>query len=378
MNRHTPATALPLWQAWKEDYFLWTLLLLCAVQTVSAPGRLASYPALVDWPTIAALTGLLVITKSVELSGFLHQLGHRLITRMRSERHLALFLVAASALLAMLLTNDIALFVVVPLTLSLHGMAALPTVRLVVFEALAVNAGSALTPVGNPQNLFLWQRSGESFHGFVGQMLPLALIFGAVLAAFTACAFRGRAIVTTEDAKPPPLDRRLLLASVVLYPVFLVAADLHFAGIGLGIVLAVFLLHGDGRHVLKRVDWTLIAVFILMFIDLRLMAQQAFVRDWVARANLSEPQHLYLAGIAISQAISNVPGAILLAQHSADWRLIAYAVNVAGFGFAMGSLANLIALRMLRVRRAWLTFHGYSIPFLLIAGTLVYVWLFAR
>jgi Na+/H+ antiporter NhaD/arsenite permease-like protein len=55
-------------------------------------------------------------------------------------------------------TNDIALFIVVPLTLGLHGMASLPTTRLVIFEALAVNAGSVLTPMGNPQNLFLWQR----------------------------------------------------------------------------------------------------------------------------------------------------------------------------------------------------------------------------
>jgi len=61
-----------------------------------------------------------------------------------------------------------------------------------------------------------------------------------------------------------------------------------------------------------------------------------------------------------------------------DTRLIACAVDVGGFGCAVGSLANLIALRMLRSRRTWLAFHGYSLPFLLVAGTLVFLWLFAR
>jgi di/tricarboxylate transporter len=76
--------------------------------------------------------------------------------------------------------------------------------------------------------------------------------------------------------------------------------------------------------------------------------------------------------------MSNVPAAILLAEHSDDTRLIAYAVDVGGFGLAIGSLANLIALRMLRSRRAWLMFHGFSLPFLLASTLLVYLWLFAR
>ena len=87
---------------------------------------------------------------------------------------------------------------------------------------------------------------------------------------------------------------------------------------------------------------------------------------------------LYMVGIALSQLISNVPAAILLAEHSQDARVIAYAVDVGGFGFAVGSLANLIALRMLPMRHAWPAFHVYSVPFLAGAGTLTYLWLFER
>ena len=79
-----------------------------------------------------------------------------------------LLLAASAALLSALVTNDVSLFLLVPLTRVLATQAHLPLARLVVLEALAVNAGSALTPIGNPQNLFLWHRSGESFLGFMG------------------------------------------------------------------------------------------------------------------------------------------------------------------------------------------------------------------
>ena len=356
-----------------RDTLFLTLLLVFAGLTVSLNGVLQKAPSLVDWPTIASLAGLLVLTKGVELSGYLHRLGERIITAMRTERTLAICLVSTSALLSTLLTNDVALFIVVPLTVSLHGLAALPVTRLIVFEALAVNAGSTLTPIGNPQNLFLWQISHTAFHEFVGAMLPLTGLLMLPLLGLTACAFRGRPVTLHEEMRPPPLQKHLLWLSLGLYLPFLALADLHHAEAALLLLLIVYLWRY--RTVLARVDWTLMGVFILMFIDLRLLAQIGPVISLIDRLHPDQPASLYLAGVSVSQIISNVPAAILFAEYSKDWRIIAYAVNVGGFGLALGSLANIIALRMSRDRRAWLIFHGYSLPFLLLSATLVYLWL---
>lgn len=360
----------------RQDELLLILVLLCIGFSVMEPAAVAGYHRLIDWPTIAALAGLLLLTTGLEESGFLQHAAYQVLTRMHTERHLALLLVAVSAALATVLTNDIALFIVVPLTLGLHGMAALPTARLVIFEALAVNAGSVLTPMGNPQNLFLWHRSGVSFGSFVGEMLPLAAILLGTLFVFTWFAFPARRIDTHEDIAPPPLARRLLWVSLLLYPAFLFLLDAHQPWLGLALVGGVFLL--AFRAVVKEVDWALILVFMLMFIDLRLVAALPVVRDAVLAIGLHEPERLYLAGVAISQLISNVPGAILLAQHSDNWRVIAWAVNVGGFGLLIGSLANLIALRLLGDRRAWLGFHAWSLPFLAVVASLVWAWLFLR
>ncbi|HRD89527.1 MAG TPA: hypothetical protein PK752_14915 [Accumulibacter sp.] len=115
-----------------------------------------------------------------------------------------------------------------------------------------------------------------------------------------------------------------------------------------------------------------------MFIDLRLIAELPAVEELVGAAGLDDPQHLYLAGVFASQAISNVPAAILLAEHADDWRVIAWAVNVGGFGLLIGSLANLIALRLLGERQAWWSFHAWSQPFLGVVASLAGAWLFLR
>ena len=349
-----------------KDAFFVTLLAVLAVLTVMAPGQIVNYPWLVDWPTIAALTGLLMLTKGVESSGALHRMGRWAIALVNTERSAALCLVLAAALLSTLLTNDVALFVVVPLTLGVCRIARLPATRLIVFEALAVNAGSALTPIGNPQNLFLWQLSKSSFAYFVGHMLTLVAVLMVLLLALTVCAFSAKPMHVSREENEQPLDRALLSVSLALYVPFLVLTDLHGAPWALAAVTLI--LFAVRRRVLARIDWGLLLVFILMFIDLRLLAGQSLVHEWMDRLDLTQPQHLFLTGIGASQIISNVPAAIALAEYSRDWRVIAYGVNIGGFGFMVGSLANLIALRMAGDRKAWLSFHAYSLPFLLVSG----------
>jgi di/tricarboxylate transporter len=356
-----------------SDPLLLILLAVLALLTAFDPGRFTSYPALVDWPTMAALTGLLVLTKGLESSGALHRLGTWLVGFMATERATALCLVLAAALLATVLTNDVALFVVVPLTLGVCRVTGMAATRLIIFEALAVNAGSMLTPIGNPQNLFLWQLSGVPFRTFTLHMLPLVALLMLLLLALTACVFRGSGVEARSEA-PPPLDRSLMGASLLLYLPFLVATDLHHAALAVIGVLLIFAVLRP--RVLAQLDWGLLLVFVLMFIDLRLLAGLAPVQRLMAGLDLAQPLHLYGAGIAASQVISNVPAAIALAEYSKDWRVLAYAVNVGGFGLAVGSLANLIALRMAGERRAWLSFHFYALPFLLVASVLGYVLIF--
>ncbi|UPG89179.1 citrate transporter [Luteibacter aegosomaticola] len=363
------------WMTWlpeslrnlRRDVFFLVLLGVAILFAVAMPSRVSSWPALVDWPTIAALTGLLILTKAVEESGALAHAGRWLIDRTSTRRLAALGLVAATALLSMLLTNDVSLFVMVPLTLSMCRIARMPAMRLVIFEALAVNAGSMLTPIGNPQNLFLWQQWGIGFGGFVWAMLPVVAIALVLLLALTAVAFPATRLEVHEHVKNG-LDRTMLVVAAVLYLPFLVLADLHYVAWGLVGVFVVFAVFRP--RILAAIDWGLLLTFVLMFIDLRMLAGLDVVKSALGALDLQQPLHLFGAGAVASQVVSNVPAAILLAEYSHDWRTLAWAVNVGGFGFILGSLANLIALRLLGEKKAWATFHLWSVPFFLVMATI--------
>lgn len=341
------------------DRFFLILLAGLVVLAAVSPARLSSYPSLIDGGTLAVLTGLLLLTKGLELSGVLQRLGLRLVQAMPSERAIALSLVLATAVLSMVLTNDVALFVVVPLTLGVCRLTALPATRLIVFEALAVNAGSTLTPIGNPQNLFLWQLSKVSFGDFVLHQAPLVAGLMVALAALTWVTFSRREI-HLAPAPVSPLDAHLLGLSAMLYVPFLMSAELGRAPGMVAVLLILFFV--VRRRVVLELDWGLLLVFALMFVDLRLLAQLPAVTSAMSGLDLRQPLNLYLASIGASQLISNVPAAIALSEYTADWRVLAYGVNVGGFGFMVGSLANLIALRMSGDARAWRQFHAYAVP----------------
>jgi Na+/H+ antiporter NhaD/arsenite permease-like protein len=355
-----------VWRTVSKEPVLAILVLALGVLQVVHPRSWASLPGLVDWQTVLTLAGLLILTKAIELSGFLMWAAHRLVHHIHGERGLALLLVALAAALSTVLTNDVALFAVVPLALSLHRLAPLPIKRLVIVIALSVNAGSILTPLGNPQNLFLWQTSGVSFGAFVWALLPLCAVLMLMLGAVTCAMFRNAPLDLSGDAEEHGVDRVLCGVSVLAFAGFVALADAHHAGPGLAVLAVAFLLWR--REVVLKIDWLLLLIFMLMFIVLRSAAALPAIHGFIAQLGIGTPMRAYAAGAVLSQAISNVPAAIVLAEFSKDWRALAFGVSVGGFGVAIGSLANLIAVRLSGEKGLWGPFHLVSIPFWFVAA----------
>jgi Na+/H+ antiporter NhaD/arsenite permease-like protein len=359
-----PATAEP--EHGGGNGLLWVLLAVAVAFAVLRPRAPMDYLRLVDWQTVGALAGLLAITQGVERSGMLQAAASRLLARTTDLRGLAYLLAASAALLSALVTNDVSLFLLVPLTRVLATQAHLPLARLVVLEALAVNAGSALTPIGNPQNLYLWHRSGESFAGFMTMMAPTVAIM--LLWLFVAVRLLVPrvpiALKPSEDATP--VQPRLLALSGVLFVGFVIALDRHWLIAGLATVFGTFLLLRP--RVLLGVDWALLAIIALMFVDLRQLAELPAVASLLQQLPIGEGWRAYLAAIVSSQFISNVPATILLDGFVRDLPALAAGVSVGGFGCVLGSLANLIALRLAKVPHGLREFHRISIPFLLVCA----------
>jgi Na+/H+ antiporter NhaD/arsenite permease-like protein len=353
-----------------RDRLMHLLLIAAIALSVLSPHPFTEYRTWVDWSTIATLAGMLLLTTGIEASGYLEHLGRIIINRLQQERVLAIFLVSASALLSTILTNDIALFIVVPLTASLNSISGLPIGRLVIFEALAVNAGSLLTPIGNPQNILLWQRSHLSFADFTWQMAPLALAIFLLLLLATWFCFPKQIVHVELKDDSAAYRVGLLRTCGLIYLAFMVMVELGHPGWGLiGVAFTAVLFC---REIIAKVDWCLIMVFILMFIDIRLLTQLHLIQTYVEAIPHFSQLELFITALFGSQVVSNVPATILLVNYSIAYKVIAYGVNAGGFGLAIGSLANIIALRMVPERHLWLRFHLYSFPFFILSALIAW------
>ena len=369
----TPVAAASDWRAKLKSE--WLLLLFAALALALAlldPQPAASYRRWLQIPTLAGLLGLLVAIQGIRDSGLVQHAAGALVTRVHTLRGLGLLLAASTALLAMVLTNDVSLFLIVPLTLAIGAISNLPVARMVVLEALAVNAGSTLSPIGNPQNLLLWQHAQLPFLHFTLAMLPTAVVMFA-LVALLALAWLpgGRVTLQAAQVDGHAVAMPLAIGSLAALAAMVLAMEYGHAVAGASLLVLAFALLA--RRSLAHIDWLLLATFAAIFIGLGHFAELPLVARGLDRLALDRPLMLYASGIVASQLISNVPATVLLLERSHDAIALAVAVNVGGFGLAIGSLANLIALRLAKQPHGLRLFHRVSVPFLLVCAPLVYL-----
>ncbi len=173
-----------------KEPVLFVFLVLFLVLLISFPYKMGNYPRYIDFKTIFSLAGLLIITEGVRESGYFSKISHKALRRIKTERSLALVLTALSVFLSPFLTNDIALFIVIPLTLSFKRFFKNEIYKLIIFEAIGVNVGSMLTPIGNPQNIFIWHRYDVSFLSFIYNVFPVFLVSFLILIVFLFLFFK--------------------------------------------------------------------------------------------------------------------------------------------------------------------------------------------
>lgn len=349
----------------------WTLtillLLLATLMLVhpESPIRLVHY---LDHKTLLSLAGLLMITTGMELSGFFNRMAYSWVHRARDERQLALLLILLTALLSPILTNDVALFITIPLTLSFQKLVENDLDKIIVFQALAANAGSSLTPIGNPQNLYIWHTWDIPFVEYMLRMVPVFLISIGILLLMIPLSFPSRKLKIT-DRRVESTSMLLLTTSILMLLFFIVAMERDWIWQGVLVIIIAYLLLK--KEAIIRADWGIILIIALMFVDFNLLSRTAAFRNFLEALPLNTHREVMLVSAAVSQLISNVPSAILLSSFTRDYHALSWGVNAGGNGLVLASLANIIALRMAGRRKTWLTFHLYSIPFFIITMALL-------
>ncbi len=332
-----------------------------------------------DFKVLITLFNLMIVLKALEHLSLLDTIAIRLLRQLGSERRVAVGLVTLSFFSAMLITNDVALLTLVPIALIIGHRGHYCVVRTIVLATLAANIGSSLTPMGNPQNLYILTRYNLSAASFFSVVAPFSALGGLWLIWLSSRLPVRRLSLDLESPNHPhPLQLLpwLALFSLIILSVFNLLSD----RLTLGVVLAATLLLRP--KLLMAIDYGLLATFVGFFIIVARLSEIPAVISLMS-VLLSSPVSVYLSGLLFSQLISNVPGAILLSGFTESWRPLLLGVNVGGMGTLIASLASVISYRIFLKdhpgeAKAYLkSFIMYNAAGLLLFGGLgaVFVWL---
>lgn len=347
------------WRArdfFRRDAVLAIACVLAAASCVAVPPD-AGYADYIDWRTIGLLFSLMVATSGLARAGVLARACRALVRACKSGGVLIAALVGLTFFVSMAVTNDVALVAFVPLALAALREAGL--VRRLAFAiacmTVAANVGSMLTPIGNPQNIYLLSVSGMSAVKLVGIMAPYsAAAFVLLAVAIGIAELRDRkrfkhipSQMAGVNPKAPQESFALrdVLPWIALFAMCLLCVA-RIAPVWLVVVAAIALALAFDMRALRHVDYALLFTFVAFFVFVGNVARIEVVREAVAA--LVDGRAL-LVGVVASQIISNVPAAILVSGFTTDWSALLVGVNIGGLGTLIASMASLISYKQLAV-----------------------------
>lgn len=405
----------------RKDPVLVVAIVLAIISCATVPPD-AAYAEYVDLRTIGMLFSLMTIMAGLSRLGVFRIACRHLLSAVRGPRRLALALTLLAFFSSMLITNDVALVTFVPF--ALLALRTLDSPRhacfTVVMMTIAANLGSMLTPIGNPQNLYLYSTSHMALTDFLLLMLPyaaaaLVLLVGAI--AFfgripehakekaarsvdagnpasssedgsagnsATCGEADNAASATDanetpklasdadDPAPSPL-RVLPWAALFVLALLSVAHILPYQAI---VAVTIVVALAADRRALLHVDYALLFTFIAFFVFVGNVGRIEVVS--AALAQLIDGHELAVSVIA-SQVLSNVPAAILLSGFTSNFAALIVGTNLGGLGTLIASMASLISYKQVALvlprekGRYFMLFTVWNIAFLAVLAVLAAV-----
>ena len=328
----------------KEAVLAVAFILALATSFIVKPDK--TYISYIDFRTLGILLSLMLVMAGFKSLGIFGQIGEALVSKAKSEKGIALILISLCFFFSMLITNDVALITFVPFTVITLGLLERKDmyVIVIVLETVAANLGSMLTPLGNPQNLYLYSLSGMGIKDFVLLMLPYSVVAYVLLVAAVLVFIRNR-----NRDKITPKEYTRTSGENFLIGIYLVAFAIALLVVlrvipyeyGIITVLALVLLFD--RKTLKDADYSLLFTFIFLFIFIgnikRIPALSETLEVMVSSNEV-------LVSAALSQVISNVPAAVLCSGFTTEIDKLIVGTNIGGLGTLIASMASLISYKL--------------------------------
>ena len=327
----------------KNDTILFVSGILAVISCfIITPDK--EYVSYINFKVLAILFSLMLVVAALIRIGTFDYLTSKLLGRIHSERYISLLLVILSFFMSMLLTNDVTLVTLVPFAVNVlkEYKDRRRTMFTLILMTVSANLGSMLTPIGNPQNLYLYSHYHMSLRSFILLMLPYSAVSLILLIISVFILNVTDKTLDTAAAKkvPAPKPLHLLIYSVLFILCLLtVSGTIHYL-VMLGIVAVVILIVDMKSY--KNVDYGLLLTFIFFFVLIGNLGRIGFIHDTLS---VIVDKATVLTTVLASQIISNVPAAMLLSAFTENGKALVIGSNLGGLGTLIASMASLITYK---------------------------------
>lgn len=324
--------------------FLKKECVLVIAVTLAILSSFISIPKLsyIDFKVLILLFNLMVVVAAFKELKVLDSIAIGLLKKCNTYTSISLALVFITFISSMIVTNDVALITFVPLSIVIARKANINVLKIVVFQTLAANLGSSFTPMGNPQNLFIYSFYNLSPIDFFKITLPIVIL--AVL-FLVLLVFKDKKMNLSLDLEDVKIDNKrdvYLFGGLFLIILLSVFHVIDYKVTFLITIVMVLILN---KKLFSQVDYSLLITFIGFFIFVGNISTMDVVKNFM-EGILNSPKSTFLASVLSSQVISNVPATMLLSGFTDHFKELLLGVNIGGMGTLIASLASVISYKI--------------------------------
>lgn len=296
----------------------------------------------IDFKVLILLFNLMVVVAAFKELKVLDSIAIRLLKKCNTYTSISLALVFITFISSMIVTNDVALITFVPLSIVIAKKANINVLKIVIFQTLAANLGSSFTPMGNPQNLFIYSFYNLNPIDFFKITLPI-VILAVLFLVLLVC--KDKKINLSLDLEDVKIDNKRdvylfggLFLIILLSVFYVIDCKVTF-------LITIFMVLLLNKKLFSQVDYSLLITFIGFFIFVGNISTMDLVKNFM-EGILGSPQSTFLSSILSSQVISNVPATMLLSGFTNHFKELLLGVNIGGMGTLIASLASVISYKI--------------------------------
>lgn len=345
---------------------------ICAIISMFFVIPSKDYLTYINFKVLIIMFSLMLAVAGIYETHFFDFIATKLIEHLKSIKWIGLVIIIVTFFLGMLLTNDAVLLTLIPFTIFItkHTKKEKYAIIIIILQTIAANMGSALTPMGDPQNIYLYTFYDIPFNDFL-EVTSVITLSGFILITITALLK-----IPNESCELNITAPTIEWKKFFLYLLILINALLNV----LRIVPEIYTLYitillglSYGRHLFKKVDYQLLLTFLAFFIFTGNLGQITYIKEAISQL-LNSRISVFFTALVTSQVISNVPAAVLLSTFTKPlyWQPLLQGVNIGSMGTIIGSLASLITFKYVirdyrnQVKTYLLNYSIISIIFILI------------